>query len=78
MVCKEDWVQCECGLGTGDPCGWEGERSETVLVEYMPVWLRESHRDAGNVGEYPYNGAVRLRCEQSCAERLREDSDEEN
>ncbi len=31
-----------------------------VTVGYMPVWLRESHRKAGNCGEYPHNGEVRV------------------
>ena len=31
----------------------------SVLVEYMPEWLVESHRAAGHWGEYPGNGALR-------------------
>jgi len=31
---------------------------------------RASHAAAGNAGRYPYNGAIRVRCERSCAELI--------
>lgn len=63
-------VQCGCGCLTGEPCNWVGEQRETVLVEYMPAYLRASHVAAGNSGCYPHNGAQRIRVERSCADRL--------
>ncbi len=66
---------CECGDVTGTPCGWRGPRADTVLVEYMPEHLREGHAAAGGAGVYPVNGAVRIRCERSCAEAIVETED---
>lgn len=63
-------VKCDCGKITGGGCGWEGDRAETVLVEYMPKHLRASHTAAGNSGVYPHNGAIRVRVEESCAEEI--------
>lgn len=60
-------VRCECGEVTGEQCSWTGPIAETVVVEYTPEYLRESHRTAGNMGRYPANGAIRLRMEKSCA-----------
>lgn len=62
--------QCECGAVTGVRCNWFGRLDETVIVEYMPEYLRASHRAAGNIGVYPANGAERIRVEASCAERI--------
>lgn len=61
-------IECECGEATGDRCAWSGPVEDTVLVEWMPEYLRASHEAAGNWGRYPHNGAVRLRLESSCAE----------
>lgn len=63
-------VRCECGQYTGERCVWIGSPDDTVVVEYMPMHLRASHEAAGNVGRYPHNGAVRVRCERSCAESI--------
>jgi len=63
-------VRCECGDYTGERCMWIGSPEETVVVEYMPMYLRASHEAAGNAGRYPHNGAVRIRCERSCAESI--------
>ena len=64
-------VQCECGEVTGVRCTWSGTESDTVVVEYMPMHLRASHRAAGNAGLYPHNGATRLRVEsETCARML--------
>lgn len=63
-------VRCECGEWSGQRCEWTGPHKETVLVEWMPVHLRASHRAAGNSGSYPHNGAIRILCERSCAERI--------
>ena len=67
-------VRCECGDTSGVACAWIGPAAETVTVEWMPLWLRASHVAAGgNMGRYPLNGAERIRCERSCAERIVED-----
>jgi hypothetical protein len=63
-------VGCACGEVTGEACTWRGPRSETVLVEYMPEQHRSSHDAAGNAGSYPHNGAIRIRVQRDCADRL--------
>lgn len=63
-------VQCECGEAFGEMCAWSGPESKTVIVEWMPEYLRGSHTAAGNRGVYPHNGSVRFRAEKSCAESL--------
>lgn len=69
-------VHCECGVWTGERCVWTGPKSQTVVVEYMPEYLRASHQAAGNAGLYPANGAVRVRVERYCAELLLSNEDE--
>ena len=59
----------------GDQCEWTGPASEMVVIEWMPEYLRASHEAAGNDGSYPDNGALRLRVNVECAERLREGDD---
>jgi len=66
-------VRCGCGEWTGERCEWVGAPSDTVVVEYMPAYLRASHEAAKNHGSYPANGAVRVRVERSCADMLLED-----
>lgn len=63
-------VACECGEATGERCSWTGPVGDTVVIEWMPEYLRASHEAARNPGIYPHNGALRLRCERSCAARL--------
>jgi hypothetical protein len=63
----KEHVHCACGEWLGERCRWSGSISETVIVEYMPEHLRESHKAAGNSGSYPHNGALRIRVEKSCA-----------
>src|SRR5690606_29914076 len=63
-------VRCECGQYTGERCAWIGSPDDTVMVEFMPEHLRASHEAARNAGIYPHNGAVRVRCERSCAESI--------
>lgn len=72
----EKTVRCQCGKAyvNGEACQWSGPRSETVLVEVMPHEYRESHRAARNMGTYPHNGAIRIRCERSCAEAVLDDA----
>ena len=60
-------VKCQCGQWSGEPCQWSGPKSKTMVVEFMPEHLRASHEAAGNSGNYPHNGAVRVRVEESCA-----------
>ena len=69
-VVKPRTVRCECGDYTGERCMWIGSPEETVVVEYMPEYLRASHKAAGGAGVYPYDGSVRIRCEKSCAESI--------
>lgn len=63
-------VECQCGKVTGERCSWNGPKSETVILEYMPEYLRASHEAAGNRGTYPANGAMRLRVERGCADLI--------
>lgn len=63
----DETVQCECGAITGELCAWSGPVSETVVLEYMPEHLISSHIAANNSGQYPYNGAERIRVERNCA-----------
>lgn len=68
-------VRCECGQWTGERCQWVGSPDATVMVEFMPDYLRASHAAAGaagidDAGRYPYNGAIRVRCERECAELI--------
>lgn len=70
MTTSETTVRCECGRWSGVRCEWSGTRSETVVVEWMPEWLRESHRAARNSGSYPANGSERIRVERSCADAM--------
>ena len=70
-------VHCKCGEWTGERCNWTGPREETVIVEYMPEYLRSSHDAAGNHGHYPSNGAIRVRVERSCANLLLADESEQ-
>jgi len=65
-------VHCQCGTWTGERCVWSGPIGETVVVDYMPEFHRDSHRAAGNCGSYPDNGSVRVRVERSCADLLQE------
>lgn len=54
----------------GSQCNWSGPREEMILIEWMPPYLRESHRAAGNAGVYPHNGSVRALVEWSCGQTL--------
>lgn len=63
-------VRCECGCWSGKRCEWTGPRAETVIVEWMPEYLRASHTAANNRGVYPANGAQRIRVERSCADSM--------
>jgi hypothetical protein len=47
-----------------------------VVVEFMPAHLQAAHVASGHVGIWPYNGAVRIAVEKSCAERMQELSPE--
>lgn len=69
---------CESGTATGEPCAWDGDADDLVTVEWMPEHLRSSHEAAGNWGEYPHNGAERLRCCPGCAEMLQAEQDEQD
>lgn len=63
-------VDCNCGEWSGERCAWTGPREQTVLVEFMPEFLRESHEAARNRGVWPHNGAVQIRVEKSCAKHM--------
>lgn len=62
--------KCQCGEWMGEECAWTGPVSGIVVVEWMPEHLRASHEAAGNHGECPVNGAVRVAVERSCAETM--------
>ena len=64
-------VDCDCGRITDASCPWRGPWRDTVAVEYVPEWVRDSHKAAGNPGVYPHNGAIRARVQRQCAEELR-------
>lgn len=68
----ENTVRCECGEATGVRCEWCGPVGDTVVIEWMPKFLRASHTAAGGNGSYPANGSERLRVECSCADLLLE------
>lgn len=70
MTDTDDILNCECGEWSGEPCQWQGPRSETVVVEFMPEQHRASHEACNNRGSYPANGAVRIRVEWSCADHM--------
>lgn len=76
MATNSTMVQCQCGEWSGEPCQWSGDRAETVRVEWMPEWLRESHQAAGNAGSYPANGAQRIRVHNDCARLMVENDGE--
>ncbi len=64
-------------------CGYEVSvtalPADAVIVETMPGHLRESHRDAGNWGQYPHNGAERqIMARADAQELVSADSDEYN
>lgn len=61
-------VTCGCGVACGERCTWSGPVEETVIVEYMPEYLRSSHVAANNSGSYPANGSIRFRAAKSCAD----------
>ena len=58
--------QCQCGEVTGVAC----EGTARVVVEWMPEYLRESHRAAGHTGVWPHNGALHLAVALECAHDL--------
>jgi hypothetical protein len=72
----EPQCTCECGKWSGTRCRWGGQRSDTVIVEFMPEALRASHVAAGNSGTYPHNGAERIRVSRDCAQWMREEDPE--
>lgn len=63
-------VACACGEVTGEACDWRGPTDETVLVEFMPRYLRASHEAARNSGVWPHNGAKRLHMYRECADLI--------
>ena len=66
---------CRCGEISGVMCDWEGPAEELVLVEYMPLSLRDQHREARNSGRYPHNGAERMALLEACAISLVSEDD---
>jgi hypothetical protein len=71
---KKKTGQCQCGEADGNgKCAYRGP---LVTVEYMPMWLRASHEAAGNRGEWPHNGALRLDVAPDCAARISDADDE--
>lgn len=68
----ESEINCDCGRWSGTRCAWSGPKSETVVVEFMPEWLRRVHPSSHECGWYPTNGAVRIRVERNCAAAMLE------
>lgn len=62
----EPEIRCHCGAITGERCEWTGPASETVRVEYMPEYLRDTAEAAGTWAGV----AATIRCERTCADRL--------
>lgn len=65
---------CGCGEWLGERCNWTGPMAEMVVVEWMPEYLRSSHEAAGNAGQWPHNGAVRVAVQWECADMVVEAS----
>ncbi len=70
MATTATTYRCGCGTWLGEACEWVGPLSQMVVIEYMPPYLRESHRAAGNPGIWPHNGSIRVAVERSCANML--------
>ena len=68
-------LRCQCGEVTGTQCEQFRKRHEMLVVEWMPYEHRASHEAAGNRGEYPGNGALRLLCAADCAALLVENEE---
>lgn len=68
-------IRCQCGEVTGTQCERFCRRSEMLVIEWMPYQHRASHEAAGNRGEYPANGALRLLCAADCAALLVENEE---
>lgn len=45
-------------------------KSRLVTVEYMPDYLKSSHRAARNWGTYPHNGAIREKLSRDDAQAI--------
>lgn len=65
-------IRCQCGEVTGTKCTHFRLRTEMLVIEWMPYHLRASHESAGNSGQYPSNGALRLLCASECGSMLTE------
>ena len=65
-----DDTQCEGEEIGGGPCGRAIPRARMVLLEWMPPEHRESHDAAGNSGQYPLNGSVRVWVCADCADDI--------
>lgn len=65
--------QCGCGAWMGDQCEADPiPAEEMIVVEWMPEWLRASHKAARNSGVYPHNGAARVAVHPECAANILE------
>ena len=73
-------IKCGCGAVTGQACWGDAlPADQVVVIEYMPRELRASHEAAGNSGEWPHNGAVRIAVAKSCADAIMDpDPDDES
>jgi len=66
-------VYCECGAALGSRCEWAGHARDTVLIEWIPPNQRRlANVEVCGMGEYPSNGASRLRVEKTCAALIEE------
>lgn len=69
--------KCECGQALGGDCPVTFAPGEGVTVDWMPPYLRASHRAAGNSGSWPHNGSLRLTVAPGCAAAVTADDAEE-
>lgn len=66
IVITHPECHCACGRATGERCSWSGPRSETVVIRYVPPYLRGTVRAAGTAR----GCSERLRVHRECAELL--------
>lgn len=66
MTTTQLMARCELGEIYPEACFIPA----SATVEYIPTYLRDAHRAAGNPGSYPHNGAVRVNLCPGCAKTV--------
>jgi hypothetical protein len=74
---KDAPIHCQCGEIIGIRCWGSCQASDMVVVEFMPRHLRASHKTAGNSGQWPHNGSVRLAISRNCYDAIMAPGDDE-